>query len=300
MNVLYIKDIYYYVYRVSMARYGSALIGTLVASMMLLAMPFAVYAQQQQITITLDKQSYSTGDTLKVTGKVPRIITGLDVIIQIMNERNVQAALTQVTPASDGSFSAEFRLGGPLMSNSGTYKVVVTYGDIQSSAEFAFTAQAQPTVREFNVRISGIQENITLRGTITVGNVQSATLDQDFNSIILQLSGINADSKLTVTIPSTVIRDEFRNQFMDIEFIIFSEEVDREIPVNVTRHTANEATLEIDVPAGLSSLEIVIVPENIAVVPEFGVIAALILAAGIGTFIVVSRRQMVKIFPPMA
>ncbi|MEM4174640.1 MAG: hypothetical protein QXT56_00190, partial [Candidatus Nitrosocaldus sp.] len=224
-----------------MARYGSALIGTLVASMMLLAMPFAVYAQQQQITITLDKQSYSTGDTLKVTGKVPRIITGLDVIIQIMNERNVQAALTQVTPASDGSFSAEFRLGGPLMSNSGTYKVVVTYGDIQSSAEFAFTAQAQPTVREFSVRISGIQENITLRGTITVGNVQSATLDQDFNSIILQLSGINADSKLTVTIPSTVIRDEFRDQFMDIEFIIFSEEVDREIPVNVTRHTANEA-----------------------------------------------------------
>jgi predicted secreted protein with PEFG-CTERM motif len=44
-------------------------------------------------------------------------------------------------------------------------------------------------------------------------------------------------------------------------------------------------------------LEIVIAPENIAVVPEFGVIAALILAAGIGTFIVVSRRQMVRVFP---
>ncbi|MEM2923652.1 MAG: PEFG-CTERM sorting domain-containing protein [Candidatus Nitrosocaldus sp.] len=283
-----------------MARYGSALIGTLVASMMLLAAPFAVYAQQQQITITLDKQSYSTGDTLTVTGKVPRVITGLDVIIQIMNERNNQAALTQVTPASDGSFTAEFKLGGPFMSNSGTYKVVVTYGDIQSSAEFAFTAQAQPTVREFSVRISGIQENITLSGTITVGNVQSATLDQDFNSIVLQLSGINADSKLTVTIPSTVIRDEFRDQFRNIELIAFSEEAETDIPVNVTEHTADGATLEIDVPAGLSTLEIVITPENIAVVPEFGVIAALILAAGIGTFIVVSRRQMVRIFPQIA
>ncbi len=300
MNVLYIKDIYYYVYRVSMARYRSALIGTLVASMMLLAAPFAVYAQQQQITITLDKQSYSTGDTLKVTGKVPRVITGLDVIIQIMNERNNQAALTQVTPASDGSFSAEFKLGGPFMSNSGTYKVVVTYGDIQSSAEFAFTAQAQPTVREFSVKISGIQEDITLRGTITVGNVQSATLDQDFNSIVLQLSGINTDSKLTITVPSTVIRDEFRAQFMDVDFIAFSEETDAEIQANVTKHTADEATLEIDVPADISTLEIVIAPENIAVVPEFGVIAALILAAGIGTFIVVSRRQMVRIFPQIA
>ncbi|MEM0029381.1 MAG: PEFG-CTERM sorting domain-containing protein [Candidatus Nitrosocaldus sp.] len=279
-----------------MARYGYTVIGAFVASMMLLAVPFAVYAQQQQITITLDKQSYSTGDTLRVTGNVPRVITGLDVIIQVMNERNVQAALTQVTPASDGSFSAEFRLGGPLMSNSGTYRVVVTYGDIQSRAEFAFTAQAQPTVREFSVRISGIQENITLRGTITVGNVQSATIDQDFNSIVLQLSGVNADSKLTITIPSTVIRDEFRDQFMDIEeFIVFSEEADTEFPVNITRHTANEATLEIDVPAGVETLEIVIAPENIAVVPEFGVIAALILAVSIGAFIAVSRRQMIRV-----
>ncbi|MCS6767437.1 MAG: PEFG-CTERM sorting domain-containing protein [Candidatus Nitrosocaldus sp.] len=282
-----------------MARYRHAVMGALVASMMLFAIPFAAYAQQQQVSVTLDKQSYSTGDTLRVTGKVPRVIAGLDVIIQLMNERNVQAALTQVTPASDGSFSAEFRLGGPMMSNSGTYRVVVTYGDIQSRVEFSFTAQAQPTAREFSVRISGIQENITLRGTMTVGSVRSATIDQDFNSIVLQLSGVNTDGKMTITIPSSVIRDEFRGQFMNVEFIPFSEEADADIPVNVTRHTADEATLEIDVPAGIESLEIVVAPENIAVVPEFGVIAALILAAGIGAFIAVSRRHMVRIFPQM-
>ncbi len=291
---MYIKDIYYQVYRVSMGKYGHTVVGAFVVSMMLLAVPFAVYAQQP-ITITLDKQSYSTGDTLKVTGKVSRVITGLDVIVQVMNEKNVQAALTQVTPASDGSFSAEFRLGGPLMSNSGTYKVVVTYGDAQSSAEFAFTAQAQPTTREFSVRISGIQENITLRGTITVGDVKSATLDQDFNSIVLGLSGINTNSKMTITIPSTVIKEEFRDQFRNIEFIAFSEENDTELEAKVTNHTANEATLEIDIPAGIETLEIVIVPENIAVVPEFGVIAALILAVSIGAFIAVSRRQMIRV-----
>lgn len=291
---MYIKDIYYQVYRVSMGKYGYTVVGAFVASMMLLAVPFAVYAQQQ-ITITLDKQSYSTGDTLKVTGKVPRVITGLDVIIQVMNEKNVQAALTQVTPASDGSFSAEFRLGGPLMSNSGTYKVVVTYGDTQNSAEFEFTAQAQPTTSEFSVKISGIQEDITLKGTITVGSVQSATLDQDFNSIVLQLSGINTDSKMTITIPSTVIRNEFRDQFMDIGFIAFSEEADMELQAEVTTHTTNEATIEIDIPAGIETLEIVITPENIAVVPEFGVIAALILAVSIGAFIAVSRRQMIRV-----
>ncbi|MFN4336110.1 MAG: PEFG-CTERM sorting domain-containing protein [Candidatus Nitrosocaldus sp.] len=278
-----------------MGKYGYTVVGAFVASMMLLAVPFAVYAQQQ-ITITLDKQSYSTGDTLKVTGKVPRVITGLDVIIQVMNEKNVQAALTQVTPASDGSFSAEFRLGGPLMSNSGTYKVVVTYGDTQNSAEFEFTAQAQPTTSEFSVKISGIQEDITLKGTITVGSVQSATLDQDFNSIVLQLSGINTDSKMTITIPSTVIKNEFRDQFKNIEeFIAFSEEADVELEAKVTKHTDTEATIEIDIPAGIETLEIVITPENIAVVPEFGVIAALILAVSIGAFIAVSRRQMIRV-----
>ncbi len=290
---MYIKDIYYQVYRVSMGKYGHTVVGAFVVSMMLLAVPFAVYAQQP-ITITLDKQSYSTGDTLKVTGKVSRVITGLDVIVQVMNEKNVQAALTQVTPASDGSFSAEFRLGGPLMSNSGTYKVVVTYGDAQSRAEFTFTAQTQPTTREFSVRISGIQENITLRGTITVGDVKSATLDQDFNSIVLGLSGINTNSKMTITIPSTVIKEEFRGQFRNIEFIAFSEENDTELEAKVT-NTGNEATIEIDIPAGIETLEILITPENIAVVPEFGVIAALILAVSIGAFIAVSRRQMIRV-----
>jgi hypothetical protein len=69
----------------------------------LLAVPVHVYAQQG-ITVTLDKQEYSTGDTLMVSGKVPRVITGLDVIIQIINPKNAQAALAQVTPNTDGSF----------------------------------------------------------------------------------------------------------------------------------------------------------------------------------------------------
>jgi predicted secreted protein with PEFG-CTERM motif len=255
----------------------------------LLAVPIHVYAQQG-ITVTLDKQEYSTGDTLMVSGKVPRVITGLDVIIQIINPKNAQAALAQVTPDANGNFMKEFKLGGTLMKESGTYKVRVTYGELQQEASFTLTAQAQPQARQFNVRISGIQENITLSGTISNGNVTSITVDQDFNSLVFNLSNVTADSKISVTIPSSILQEP--NRFNEVEFIVLAdgEEVDAQVSTQ-----GNNRIVTFTVPAGTEEVEIVVVPENIRVVPEFGVIAALILALSIGTLIALSRKQILNI-----
>ncbi len=255
----------------------------------LLAVPIHVYAQQE-ITVTLDKQEYSTGDTLMVSGKVPRVITGLDVIIQIINPKNAQAALAQVTPDANGNFMKEFKLGGTLMKESGTYKVRVTYGELQQEVSFTLTAQAQQQARQFNVKISGIQEDITLSGTISNGNVTSITVDQDFNSLVFNLSNVTADSKISVTIPSSILQEP--NRFNEVEFIVLAdgEEVDAQVSTQ-----GNNSIVTFTVPAGTEQVEIVVAPENIRVVPEFGVIAALILALSIGTLIALSRKQILNI-----
>jgi predicted secreted protein with PEFG-CTERM motif len=254
----------------------------------LLAVPIHVYAQQG-ITVTLDKQEYSTGDTLMVSGKVPRVITGLDVIIQIINPKNAQAALAQVTPDANGNFMKEFKLGGTLMKESGTYKVRVTYGELQQEASFTLTA-AQQQARQFNVKINGIQEDITLSGTISNGNVTSITVDQDFNSLVFNLSNVTADSKISVTIPSSILQEP--NRFNEVEFIVLAdgEEVDAQVSTQ-----GNNSIVTFTVPAGTEQVEIVVAPENIRVVPEFGVIAALILALSIGTLIALSRKQILNI-----
>lgn len=268
-----------------MAKYKYTMMAVL-AVLVLLAMPFHAYAQQS-ITVTLDKQEYTTGDTLKVTGVVPRVITGLDVIIQIINPKNAQAALAQVTPDANGSFSKEFKLGGTYMKDSGTYKVRVTYGELQQEASFSFTAQA-PQQRTFSLNISGIQESITISGTISNGNVNSITIDQDFNSLVLNLSNVTSDSNISVTIPSSVLKEP--NRFNEVDFIVLAD--GEEVDVQVSTQDNNKV-LTFTVPAGTEQAEIVVVPENISVVPEFGVIAALILALGIGAFIALSRRQVI-------
>ncbi len=272
-----------------MAKYKNYTMMTVLAVLVLLAMPFHAYAQQR-ITVTLDKQEYATGDTLKVTGTVPRVITGLDVVIQIINPKNAQAALAQVTPDANGSFSKEFKLGGTYMKDSGTYRVRVTYGELQQEASFSFTAQAQPQQRTFSLNISGIQESITISGTISNGNVSSITIDQDFNSLVLNLSNVTSNSNISVTIPSSVLKEPDR--FNEVDFIVLADGEEVEVQVSTQ---GNNKVLTFTIPAGTEQAEIVVTPENISVVPEFGVIAALILALGIGAFIALSRRQVLGI-----
>jgi len=270
-----------------MAKYRNYTMITALAVAMMLA-PLQVNAQQS-ITVTLDKEAYATGDTLTVNGKVPRVIAGLDVIIQIINPKNAQAALAQVTPASDGSFSGEFKLGGTLMKESGTYTVRITYGDLQQTATFTFTAE-QPTAREFSVRISGIQENITIRGTLDRGTVESITVDQDFNSLVFTLSNVTASSRMSVTIPPDILRDP--NMFETVDFIVLVDVEEVEPTVSTQ---GNNKVLTFTIPAGTEEVEIVIIPENIRVVPEFGVIAVLILAVSIGALVALSRKNILTL-----
>jgi len=271
-----------------MAKYRNYTMITALAVAMMLA-PLQVNAQQN-ITVTLDKQAYATGDTLTVNGKVPRVIAGLDVIIQIINPKNAQAALAQVTPAADGSFSREFKLGGTLMKDSGTYTVRITYGDLQQTATFTFTAAEQPTAREFSVRISDIQENITIRGTLDRGRVESITIDQDFNSLVFTLSNVTASSRMSVTIPPDILREP--NMFGTVNFIVLvdGEEVDAQVSTQ-----GNNKVLTFTVPAETADVEIVVIPENISVVPEFGVIAVLILAVSIGALVALSRKNILTL-----
>ncbi len=274
-----------------MAKYRNYTMITALAVAMMLA-PLQVNAQQS-ITVTLDKQAYATGDTLTVNGKVPRVIAGLDVIIQIINPKNAQAALAQVTPAADGSFSREFKLGGTFMKDSGTYTVRITYGDLQQTATFTFTAAEQPTAREFSVRISGIQENITIRGTLDRGTVRSITVDQDFNSLVFTLSNVTASSRMSVTIPPDILREP--NMFDMVNFIVLVDgEALDEDEVRVSTQ-GNNKVLTFTIPAETEDVEIVVIPENISVVPEFGVIAALILAVSIGALVVLSRKSILTL-----
>lgn len=79
----------------------------------LLAFPNAL-AQTPQRHVEVDAESYSTGDTIRVTGNVGGNVTGEPLVIQVFNPGGAAYRFDQVEVADDGSYTYEFKVGGPL------------------------------------------------------------------------------------------------------------------------------------------------------------------------------------------
>jgi len=88
-------------------------------------------------SVTLDRQSYSYGDAIKVSGKV-QYVQGEFVIIQIRSASDMPD-IRQFVPPASGSFSAMFEAEGPKWQIPGTYTVMVSYNSQTAEKAFQFT-----------------------------------------------------------------------------------------------------------------------------------------------------------------
>ena len=113
--------------------------------------------------------------------------------------------------------------------------------------------------------------------SISGGAITSATLNTNDNSIVINISSVD-DGTLTVT-PSKTVQDGIFMVLVDGE-----EWDDVEI-------VANKVTVMF--PAGTEQIEII----GTFVVPEFGTIAAMILAVAIISIIAVSAKSRLSIMP---
>jgi predicted secreted protein with PEFG-CTERM motif len=85
------------------------------------------------------------------------------------------------------------------------------------------------------------------------------------------------------------VKEEFRKEFSDIDFSVYSS-IAGELDF-VKEFDGENWILTIDIPEGLKNLRITILPDNIQVVPEFGIIAVLIFAVSIGTLIMLNKKR---------
>lgn len=117
---------------------------------------------------------------------------------------------------------------------------------------------------------------------LTNGDVVNAKVDEDFTSIVLIINTDNNDGELTITLPRELIDAQFDD--VDDDFIVLVNGEDlgyEEIGTDI-----NSRTLKIPIPTGTEEVEII----GTQVVPEFGIIAALILTTSIGGIVLASRR----------
>jgi len=97
--------------------------------------PITVFAEP---TITLDKNSYTLEDSIKVSGRVI-IQEDMALVIQIRSPTDI-VAIEQLTPTRSGTFSVNFDAIGPKWSESGQYTIIVSYGGEKSQKTFSFSS----------------------------------------------------------------------------------------------------------------------------------------------------------------
>jgi len=276
----------------------------LVAFAALLLTPFMavneVSADDGNLVITLNKESYAAGETITVTGSILSAEAG-PITIVIFSPNGNLASIAQVTADSENNFSEDIATSiGGLWKENGVYVLKANhyYGDAELQFEYGGLMQAElgpstdvEDANDFELSSADTLEDystITIEDNnlfykITGGKILKVIPDTDSVSLIIQIETFS-DGDLLITLPKTVI-DTSEGDF----FVL----VDGEETVFYAEQTPDSWTLRIPFYNGSEEIEII----GTFVIPEFGTIAAIILAVAITSIIVLSAKTKLSIMP---
>ena len=261
-----------------------ALMAILLASVASVALISTANAQTTSVTVTTDKTAYTAGDQITISGTVTNIQEGQPVLIQVFNPLVALVRTDPVTVAADGSWTYTFPSGGRLMMESGEYEVRATYRGVTQETTFDFTAGE--TWLTIDAMIGGEEHEIRYR--ITGGEVDEINGDVELATLTVGLT-TTGDGELTIELKRETIQAlTVANQptgGSDIDYEVFvdtipSNDTDEESPTSAAR------VLRIPFEQGAEEIEIV----GTWIIPEFGAIAAIVLAVAIVGIIVATAR----------
>ena len=245
------------------------------------------YAADSPIPLMIEANgdTFDHDSTIVVTGQIGNMRMGTPVSV-IVTGANGVVTIDQITPAADGSFKFELNTASPLMKYDGEYKIKATYGDVNINDVVLVTLEGGIVKAESH---SGHEEHHeeaadftdSLNYNISEGSVDSVTSTND-DSLLITVVGVLDSGALTITLPDDII-----TPFNDGTFFVL---VDGEESDDAEQN-GNELTIPFE--AGTTQIEIV----GTHVVPEFGAIAAVILAVAIVSIIAVSAKSRLSFMP---
>ncbi|HEX5358438.1 MAG TPA: hypothetical protein VFW99_00825, partial [Candidatus Nitrosotalea sp.] len=99
----------------------------MIFALVLVITPGLVFAQSPQITLLTDKQSYVTGNTITISGKVSSLGSSNSAVLQVFNPFNVLVQIGTISLAPDGTFSKTIKAEGESWASDGSYQIKVLY-----------------------------------------------------------------------------------------------------------------------------------------------------------------------------
>ena len=239
------------------------------------------------IVVTTDKESYNDGDTVMISGQVRDLLSGTPVSLQVFAANGNLVTIEQIDISPDKTFSTEIFAGGGLWKSKGTYTIKVLYGTQSRTAETTFEFGGSDGTTKPTGTIKVDRTNFVLSYKITGGSVLSVTPDDEANSLVVAIK-TTSDGVLIITLPRALIDAKINGQ--DDNFFVLSDGEEVEFEETAT---GTDRTLTIAFPDGAEEIEII----GTFVVPEFGTIAALILAIAIISIIALSAKTRLSILP---
>ena len=273
------------------------------------------FGENESIVVSTDKSSYSENDVISIYGEIKYIALGdqISLIVQAPNGNIVQ--LDQMTVESDKKFNTEINPNGPYWKTPGMYKITITQNENnQATAYFEFTGITSPSVNEEAVAEESeavaeegtVEEAVAEESEVTIidsiitatsitiqdstdlisyeitnGKVINSIPDLDAVSLLLYIESTD-DGSITLTIPRSVLDATINSEDDQFFVLVDGEEVDFEEIA-----TSTERTLIINFLAGAEEIEII----GTFVIPEFGTIAAMILAVAIISIVAISSKS---------
>jgi len=251
------------------------------------------------ITMETDKDVYDHSSMITVTGQVDPIAEGSEVtfIVQRLNPVGI-THIDQISVNSDGSFSTTISTATPTMKYDGTYLINAKYVDAETtvSVELTNAMEASETGTPVTgTAVTGTAVTVTgpsgeslyklgagqIEYDITCNTTPGFFANADDDSIVIYLEPTD-NGTITVT-----LHEELIKPFEDGTFVVI---VDNQEMQDFTQ-VGN--TLTIPCMAGIEKIEI----HGSWAIPEFGVIAAMILAVAIISIIVVTTKTRLSLVP---
>ena len=262
----------------------------------------------EPVVISTDKTTYVKGDKIVVSGEVRDRLSGVQIGLTVTAPNNNRVAFQQLAVGEDKKFTTEIAIGGNLWKESGEYVIKVQYGSASRVAETSImfdstgvggpgTTPTPPTPtpptqveQTYTIEVEELG-TFPIGYTITGGSIKSMTPNGDQNALSIIIDAIE-DGELSISLPREVIDAKMNGcEGSDEEFVTLVDLEEVEFQEGPT--TANTRTLSIPFQAGDREIEII----GTCAIPEFGTIAALILAVAIISIIAVSARSRLSIMP---
>ena len=253
------------------------------------------------ITFNIESDTYDHDSIIIITGQVktvkdasvtivvsgPMILIPNDVAAEVYAPMGI-VQIDQVSVSDDGSFSTTVNTANAMMKYDGEYKILATYdayvnhfayvnlvGGVEAGSMSGHEEHAHEEVFDLADEVDY---------SISGGHVEGVSANVNGNSLVVAIHDAEDGGELTITLPSDVI-----TPFNDGTFFVLVNDEESDD----ASQDGNTITVPFDADA--TTVEII----GTHVVPEFGTIAAIILAVAITSIIVLSAKTKLSIMPKL-